>query len=162
MSSNPLNFAPYSSPPSSPSRSTLARNGLHNSTSTGTGAGRAGETSRPKAPWFSSNSYQSGARTSDLNASNHISSSAYHSAEAGPSSYASQGQTAISSGDVLWDAENGYAGPSTSVAGGSYSGHDAYETAFGWRVDLEGAAAYIAGPVLAILLLILETRNDYV
>lgn len=46
--------------------------------------------------------------------------------------------------------------------GGGSSGHDAYETAFGWRVDMEAAAAYIAGPILAILLLIMETKNDYV
>lgn len=160
MSSNPLNFAPYSSPPSSPSRSTLPRGGT-------TGNGNAGSSSRPKTPWFTSGSYQSGAKTSDLNSANHISSSssAYHSAEAGPSSYASQGgQTAISSNDVLWDAENGYAGPSASIsgAGGGYSNHDAYETAFGWRVDIEAAAAYLAGPILAILLLVVETKNDYV
>lgn len=156
MSSNPLNFAPYSSPPSSPTRSTLPKGG----------PGTNSTSARPKTPWFSTGSYQSGARASDLNSANHISSSssAYHSAEAGPSSYASQGQTAISSDDVLWDAENGYAGPSASItgAGGNYSGHDAYETAYGWRVDIEAAATYIAGPILAIILLIVETKNDFV
>lgn len=154
MSSNPLNFAPYSSPPSSPSRSTLPS----------TSGTRNANAARPKTPWFSAGSYQSGSRTADLTSSNHISSSAYHSAEAGPSSYISpQGQTAISSDDVLWDAENGYAGPSASIMGaGGSSGHDAYETAFGWRVDMEAAAAYITGPILAILLLVMETKNDYV
>lgn len=156
MSSNPLNFAPYSSPPSSPTtRSSVPRGGRS-----------TGNSARPKTPWFSSGSYQSGAKTSDLNSANHVasSSSTYHSAEAGPSSYASQGQTALSSDDVLWDAENGYAGPSTSLtgAGGNYSGHDAYDTTYGWRVDIEAAATYIAGPILAIILLILETKNDYV
>lgn len=155
MSSNPLNFAPYSSPPSSPSRATLPKGGTGN-----------GASARPKTPWFSTGSYQSGARASDLNSANHVSSSssAYHSAEAGPSSYASQGQTAISSDDVLWDAENGYAGPTASItgAGGSHSGHDSYETTYGWRVDREAAAAYIMGPILAILLLVVETKNDYV
>lgn len=155
MSSNPLNFAPYSSPPSSPSRSTLPTNS--------SSSNRNGTSARPKTPWFSKGSYQSGAKTSDLNSANHVSSSAYHSAEAGPSSYVTaQGQTATSSDDVLWDAESGYAGPSASIMGGGSSGHDAYETAFGWRVDMEAAAAYIAGPILAILLLIMETKNDYV
>jgi len=49
--------------------------------------------------------------------------------------------------------------PSTAGIGG---GHDQYETVFGWRVDVEAAAGYALGPLLAIVLLILETKNDYV
>jgi hypothetical protein len=67
-----------------------------------------------------------------------------------------------SEGDVLWDAENGYAGSGAPMIASGGAGHDAYETTLGGRVDLEAAAAYITGPVLAILLLILETKNDYV
>ncbi|PVG03366.1 hypothetical protein CPB86DRAFT_695809 [Serendipita vermifera] len=37
-----------------------------------------------------------------------------------------------------------------------------WETRFGWRVDVEAAFAYLLGPVSALLLLILETNNDYV
>lgn len=56
----------------------------------------------------------------------------------------------------MGSAGGGYASGSTGA------GHDQYETTFGWRVDVEAAAAYILGPFLAILLLILEVKNDYV
>ncbi|WVO23048.1 uncharacterized protein IAS62_004393 [Cryptococcus decagattii] len=39
---------------------------------------------------------------------------------------------------------------------------NAWESRFGWRVDVMAGAAYLGGPVTALLLLILETRNDYV
>lgn len=65
---------------------------------------------------------------------------------------------------MLWDVENG--GEVGSGRGGAYQNesntHDAYDTTYGWRIDIEAAAAYIAGPILAIVLLILETKNDYV
>jgi len=37
-----------------------------------------------------------------------------------------------------------------------------WETTFGWRVDVLAAVAYLGGPLTALLLLILETSNDYV
>ncbi|KAF8872137.1 hypothetical protein CPB84DRAFT_1967525 [Gymnopilus junonius] len=37
-----------------------------------------------------------------------------------------------------------------------------WETRYGWRVDLLAAAAYILGPVSALVILVLETQNDYV
>lgn len=100
-------------------------------------------------------SYQSGARPSDLSNPNAISSASIQQQQ--------QQQQQYPSGDVLWDAENGNAGgPSGISASGSTGvGADSYETTFGWRVDFEAAAAYAAGPFLAILLLVLETRNDY-
>ncbi|EKM61035.1 uncharacterized protein PHACADRAFT_247354 [Phanerochaete carnosa HHB-10118-sp] len=58
----------------------------------------------------------------------------------------------------------------TSQAGGAgatevaeaESGVSAWETRFGMRVDILAAAAYILGPVSALLILVLETHNDYV
>ncbi|GJE86107.1 hypothetical protein PsYK624_021870 [Phanerochaete sordida] len=58
----------------------------------------------------------------------------------------------------------------TSQAGGAgaaeeaeaESGASAWETRFGMRVDLLSAAAYLLGPVSALLILVLETHNDYV
>ncbi|OAX42979.1 hypothetical protein K503DRAFT_709554 [Rhizopogon vinicolor AM-OR11-026] len=52
----------------------------------------------------------------------------------------------------------------------SISGHDAqedvlqnqWETSYGLRVDALSAFAYILGPVSALILLMLETHNDYV
>ncbi|KAB5591534.1 hypothetical protein CTheo_5041 [Ceratobasidium theobromae] len=41
-------------------------------------------------------------------------------------------------------------------------GINEWETRFGWRVDMEAAVAYLGGPVTALLLLILETSNDFV
>ncbi|KAG9127480.1 hypothetical protein FRC07_013158 [Ceratobasidium sp. 392] len=77
------------------------------------------------------------------------------------------------------------AGPSTSsYAGSSYQagavptfgnsmgggagaveeqmGVNEWETRFGWRVDIEAAVAYLGGPITALILLILETTNDFV
>ncbi|CAL1695861.1 unnamed protein product [Somion occarium] len=44
------------------------------------------------------------------------------------------------------------------VAGGT----TAWETRYGARVDLLAALAYLLGPVSALILLIVETHNDYV
>ena len=144
-----LNFAPYSSPPSSPRASTSR---LPPSSSS---------TSRPKtkAPWFGggSYSYHSGSRPEEAS-----------SAGAGATGFGSSGDgygyESAPSGDVLWDAEAGgapQAAGSSSGAGPS-AGHDAYETTYGWRVDIEAGAAYVLGPVLGIILLMLEHKNDYV
>ncbi|KAH9486920.1 hypothetical protein JR316_0000986 [Psilocybe cubensis] len=37
-----------------------------------------------------------------------------------------------------------------------------WETRYGWRVDILAACSYILGPISALLLLIVETHNDYV
>lgn len=144
-----LNFAPYSSPPSSPRASTSR---LPPSSSS---------TSRPKAkaPWFGggSYSYHSGSRPAEAS-----------SAGAGATGFGSSGDgygyESAPSGDVLWDAEAGgapqTAGPSSGA--GPSAGHDAYETTYGWRVDIEAGVAYVLGPVLGIVLLMLEHKNDYV
>ncbi|KAJ1311908.1 hypothetical protein OPQ81_010368 [Rhizoctonia solani] len=55
----------------------------------------------------------------------------------------------------------------TSIGGGAghvedQMGVNEWETRFGWRVDVEAAVAYLGGPVTALLLLILETSNDFV
>ena len=60
---------------------------------------------------------------------------------------------------MLYDAENGNAGFATTSGSASA---DLFDTSYGWRVDLEAAAAYVLGPVLAIVLLIIEVKNDYV
>ncbi|KAG1825948.1 uncharacterized protein BJ212DRAFT_1317122 [Suillus subaureus] len=49
----------------------------------------------------------------------------------------------------------------------SISGHedvqqDLWETSYGLRVDVLSAFAYILGPISALILLVLETHNDYV
>lgn len=185
-----LNFAPYSSPPGTPraTSSLLPPGSASSSSGQGRAAAAAGaaaassssspysssnRASRPKSPWFSVGSYQSGARAGDLNSHNAVSSSS--SSSSYPSHQVYPGNSG-GGGDVLWDAENGsveggaggYASSSMGSAGGGYAsgstgaGHDQYETTFGWRVDVEAAAAYILGPFLAILLLILEVKNDYV
>ncbi|CAE6514638.1 hypothetical protein RSOLAG22IIIB_09776 [Rhizoctonia solani] len=55
----------------------------------------------------------------------------------------------------------------TSMGGGAghvedQMGVNEWETRFGWRVDVEAAVAYLGGPITALLLLILETSNDFV
>ncbi|KAI0932214.1 hypothetical protein AcW1_000604 [Taiwanofungus camphoratus] len=58
----------------------------------------------------------------------------------------------------------------TSQAGGlaavedaeAQSGHSMWETRYGLRVDMLAAFSYLLGPISALLLLIVETHNDYV
>jgi len=58
-------------------------------------------------------------------------------------------------------------GPSTPVngavggSGGEAPGNQ-WETRFAWRVDALAAWTYLFGPVSALVILILETTNDYV
>ncbi|KZO93554.1 hypothetical protein CALVIDRAFT_502938 [Calocera viscosa TUFC12733] len=58
-------------------------------------------------------------------------------------------------------------GPSTQVNGavGSSTGEgpgNQWETRFAWRVDAIAAWTYLLGPISALVILILETTNDYV
>ncbi|KIR34731.1 hypothetical protein I352_02982 [Cryptococcus deuterogattii MMRL2647] len=101
--------------------------------------------SKPKSkrPWFTrdpssynASSYQSGGTVSDPTAV--------------PQAYTNDPESAAFLG---------------SAAGGGALENDranAWESRFGWRVDVMAAAAYLGGPVTALLFLILETRNDYV
>ncbi|KAJ7597050.1 hypothetical protein C8J56DRAFT_817291 [Mycena floridula] len=56
----------------------------------------------------------------------------------------------------------------TSASGGPDAVEEAetrqtgWETRFGFRVDLEAAMAYLLGPISALIMLIIETQNDYV
>ncbi|ALO60575.1 hypothetical protein CNE03395 [Cryptococcus deneoformans JEC21] len=52
--------------------------------------------------------------------------------------------------------------PAFDPAGPDSDRANAWESRFGWRVDAMAAAAYLAGPLTALVFLILETRNDYV
>ncbi|KAJ3734881.1 hypothetical protein DFJ43DRAFT_1062036 [Lentinula guzmanii] len=56
--------------------------------------------------------------------------------------------------------------PQTSGFGNSVSeeldSHNQWETRYGTRVDMLSAFAYLLGPLSALLVLIVETQNDYV
>lgn len=101
------------------------------------------------------------------------SDSSYSSYQAGGSTSDPTVQSQAYTNDVESQA---YAYGNGGYGGGS-SGEDrvnAWESRFGWRIDLMAAAAYLGGPVsgelnqcswkltAALLLLILETQNDYV
>jgi len=59
-------------------------------------------------------------------------------------------------------------GPSTAVNGAIVAGASGegpgnqWETRFAWRVDALAAWCYLFGPISALVILILETTNDYV
>ncbi|KAL7415708.1 hypothetical protein BDY24DRAFT_381948 [Mrakia frigida] len=101
---------------------------------------------QPKRPWFNRDAssflpgagYQSGG-------SNGVAQSSYSSVPAGPS----QGSSS-----------NGVGGGANAAEQGGTA--NSWETRFGWRVDFEAAGAYVLGPLSALVLLILETTNDYV
>ncbi|KAF9569603.1 hypothetical protein CPC08DRAFT_652388 [Agrocybe pediades] len=68
------------------------------------------------------------------------------------------------------DAEDSYQSggvPGVSIAHGSDSVQEGtaqsqWETRYGWRVDILAAAAYVLGPFSALLILTIETHNDFV
>jgi len=89
-----------------------------------------------------------------------------------PSWFAAAGSSSSSRGV----AETSYQAGGVPTWGDSYGGGggederllesaaapNEWETRFGWRVDFEAALAYLLGPISALLVLILETKNDYI
>jgi len=76
---------------------------------------------------------------------------------ANPYSYQAGGLPTFGNGSAGITGFGGGAG-AREEAGGT----NMWETRFGWRVDVLAAVAYLGGPVSALLLLILETQNDYI
>ncbi|WVF72814.1 hypothetical protein IAT40_007632 [Kwoniella sp. CBS 6097] len=139
-----MNFSPYQPPPDVPSTDPPETS----SRSKG----------KSKRPWFNrdpssygANSYQSGGTLSDPTSvpqayTNDPESQAFLSGGAGGSSSS---------------ASQGF-GASGGMGGGDGDRANAWESRFGWRVDVMAAVAYLGGPVTALAFLILETQNDYV
>ncbi|KAL7422506.1 hypothetical protein Q5752_003154 [Cryptotrichosporon argae] len=96
---------------------------------------------KAKRPWFNrdpssyGNSYQAGGSLSDPTAV--------------PTAYTNDPESAA------YASSSRGGGPGEERA-------NAWESRFGWRVDVMAAVAYLGGPVTALLFLILETQNDYV
>ncbi|KAJ4486164.1 hypothetical protein J3R30DRAFT_3444670 [Lentinula aciculospora] len=77
-----------------------------------------------------------------------------------PSHHSSQGSSYQSGGIPTFnDPQTGGFGNSASEESES---HNQWETRYGMRVDILSAFAYILGPLSALLVLIVETQNDYV
>ncbi|KAH8917008.1 hypothetical protein BT69DRAFT_1249357 [Atractiella rhizophila] len=71
---------------------------------------------------------------------------------------------ASSSQQTLPTAYSGYhsGGGVPNAQFGNGEAADAWETRFGWRIDVESGVAYIGGVITAIPLLILETHSSHV
>ncbi|KAK8854780.1 hypothetical protein IAR55_003519 [Kwoniella newhampshirensis] len=128
-----MNFSPYQPPPDVPSTDPPE-------SSKKSGKGKV------KRPWFTrdqssynTSSYQSGGSLSDPTSV--------------PQSYSNDPESATF-------LPNG--GGVGSASAGDVDRANAWESRFGWRVDVMAAASYLGGPVTALLFLILETQNDYV
>ncbi|RSH88733.1 hypothetical protein EHS25_002961 [Saitozyma podzolica] len=132
-----MNFSPYQPPPDVPAEdppSESSRSLL---------GGRS--KGKQKRPWFTrdassySNSYQAGGNLADPTSV--------------PQAYSNDPESA---------AFVGGGGSAGQANGNGDERANAWESRFGWRVDLMAAAAYLGGPVTALFFLILETQNDYV
>ncbi|KAI9637515.1 uncharacterized protein MKK02DRAFT_43440 [Dioszegia hungarica] len=137
------NFAPYQPPPDVPSEDPPSES------SKSLLGGRS--KGKQKRPWFNrdpssfgaGNTYQSGGSLSD------------------PTSVAQ----AYSNDPEVAGLTGGFGAASGSGSGngsGDAERANAWETRFGWRVDFMAPLAYLGGPITALILLILETQNDYV
>ncbi|ORY35553.1 hypothetical protein BCR39DRAFT_19764 [Naematelia encephala] len=135
-----MNFSPYQPPPDVPSTDPPSES----SRSLLGGRGK----SKPKRPWFTRDqssygaSYQAGGSLSDPTSV--------------PQSYTNDPEMASGSGYI----GNGSGG--VSIGLGEAERANAWESRFGWRVDVMAAASYLGGPVTALFFLILEIQNDYV
>ncbi|KAI0348016.1 hypothetical protein BDW22DRAFT_1350148 [Trametopsis cervina] len=95
---------------------------------------------------------------------------ALHAAAAAPPARPSTQRAWFPSQNVISYQSGGVPTFNTSQAGGAGAvenveaaeGDSAWETRYGFRVDMLAAFAYILGPFSALLILILETHNDYV
>ncbi|RXK41142.1 hypothetical protein M231_01545 [Tremella mesenterica] len=130
--SGSINFSPYQPPPDVPSTDPPSDS---NSLLGGRGKGKA------KRPWFNrdasyANTYQSGGNLSDPSSV--------------PQAYTNDPESSA------------YAGGSGMNGSASEDRANAWESRFGWRVDVMAAATYLGGPITALIFLILETQNDYV
>lgn len=149
-----MNFAPYAPPPDEHRQVTSPK--LPRKPSSPSASGRLPTSSAKKShhepnPWKSyqssgGNSINSNQYSSQPNQPNFDSSQSHSGLDAGPSSH-SNGSHSSSNG--------------IEAGGHFFPSPEAYETRFGWRVDLLSAFSYCT-PLMAILMLIIETRNDFV
>ncbi|KAE9411128.1 hypothetical protein BT96DRAFT_1011790 [Gymnopus androsaceus JB14] len=77
-----------------------------------------------------------------------------------PSQQSSQGVSYQSGGIPTFN--NSQAGGFGNTASEEVESQNQWETRYGMRVDMLSAFAYILGPLSALLVLIIETQNDYV
>ncbi|KZT02728.1 uncharacterized protein LAESUDRAFT_762613 [Laetiporus sulphureus 93-53] len=89
-------------------------------------------------------------------------SSSRHTSRAWPPRASSQQPMSYQSGAVPTFNTSQAGGPGAVEEAAAESGAQIWETRFGARVDILAAFAYLLGPISALLLLILETDNDYV
>ncbi|PLW10650.1 hypothetical protein PCANC_17816 [Puccinia coronata f. sp. avenae] len=145
-----MNFAPYAPPPDERRQTNMS-----------------GESSKPDSvsnrqpkpypsnPW---SSYQQGGVVVDPSRV-----AAYCSPYEPKTSYTQQGPSAGPGSytrslgqDALYNSE-----PSRTATTRSYLNAEAYETRLGWRVDLLAALAYCT-PFMGFIMLVFETKNDYI
>lgn len=146
-----MNFAPYAPPPDEHRQVTSPK--LPRKPSSPSASGRLPTSSAKKShhepnPWKSYQSSGGNSINSNQYSSqpNFDSSQSHSGLDAGPSSH-SNGSHSSSNG--------------IEAGGHFFPSPEAYETRFGWRVDLLSAFSYCT-PLMAILMLIIETRNDFV
>ncbi|WVR00013.1 hypothetical protein IAU59_007155 [Kwoniella sp. CBS 9459] len=143
-----MNFSPYQPPPDVPSTDPPETS----SRSKG----------KSKRPWFNrdpssygANSYQSGGTLSDP-------TSVPQAYTNDPESQAFLGGGSSSSASQGFGSGSGIGSGGLGGAGADGDRANAWESRFGWRVDVMAAVAYLGGPITALVFLILETQNDYV
>ncbi|KAI5452898.1 hypothetical protein NCC49_006435 [Naganishia albida] len=134
-----MNFSPYQDPPDAP-----------RDTSSTPGVGKKGKTKRP---WFSrdassyGNSYQSGGSGTDPTLN--------------PSYLTNDPESGIGSSSAGYTT-GGFGSDDVGGLGVAPASANVWDSRLGLRVDVMAALAYLGGPLAALVLLILETVNDYV
>ncbi|MBW0522559.1 hypothetical protein O181_062274 [Austropuccinia psidii MF-1] len=143
-----MNFAPYAPPPDAP------RPPSSTSTRKISASSSLNSQSIHKNPW---SSYQQGSQIVDPTLVNSYSSKQNSSSVSNHHSSTLSAPLAQNIPHPAWSTS----GQQNFDGGRAYPNTEAYETRFGWRVDVLAAMAYLT-PLWAIVLLITETRNDFV
>ncbi|EGG12608.1 uncharacterized protein MELLADRAFT_76240 [Melampsora larici-populina 98AG31] len=152
-----MNFAPYAPPPDEHRQGTspkLSRKPSSPSTSARSPSSSMNKSHHEPNPW---KSYQSGG----VAGGNPINSNQYTSQQNQPNFQSSQSHSGLEAGPS--NQSNAFQSSTNRLEPGGqfFPSPEAYETRFGWRVDLLSALSYCT-PLMAILMLIVETRNDFV
>ncbi|KAJ9117582.1 hypothetical protein QFC22_004432 [Naganishia vaughanmartiniae] len=116
-----------------------------------------GKKGKAKRPWFQrdassfGNSYQSGGTGTDPTLN--------------PSYMSNDPESGVGSSSAGYSTAGGFGSEGMGSTNGTDpggAGSNVWESRLGLRIDVLAALAYLGGPLAALLLLILETVNDYV
>ncbi|CAH7686500.1 hypothetical protein BY996DRAFT_4578223 [Phakopsora pachyrhizi] len=155
-----MNFAPYELPPEEQYRRPTSKQYYSQGPSNTSRSDSNNQTTRPESDIYQSN-YHQGGRTVDPTAVKSFQSS-YGNINSN-NNYNNQRSSSIDDDQQNFNSNRAPNGSHSRRPDSNqiYLSAESYETRFGWRVDLLSGLSYCT-PIVGIIILIFETKNDYV